>query len=94
MEPVTHNAEEKRFEVVLDGQTAELAYLREPHVIALVHTEVPEAFEGQGVGSRLARAALDYARDEGLRVMAVCPFVASYVERHPEYRPLLVRESR
>ena len=54
-----------------------------------MHTEVPAAAEGQGIGSRLAREALEYARREKLKVLAECSFVASYVERHPEYRSLL-----
>lgn len=56
--------------------------------IAFTHTVVDDAYEGQGVGSRLAAAALDDARDAGLRVAPRCSFIESYIERHPEYLAL------
>jgi len=58
-------------------------------VIRLIHTEVPEAFSGQGHASTLARAALDDARSRGLTVRPDCPYVASYIEKHPEYADLV-----
>lgn len=58
-------------------------------VIALVHTEVPEAFGGQGYATRLARGALDDARSRGLRVVPSCPYVAAYVDKHPDYADLV-----
>jgi len=57
--------------------------------MVLVHTEVPESAEGKGVGSALARAALDHARREDLSVVPRCPFMASYIRRHPEYGDLV-----
>ena len=56
--------------------------------MVFVHTEVDDAFEGQGVGSLLVRQALDSVRGEGLRVVAQCPFVKAWIERHPEYADL------
>jgi uncharacterized protein len=53
--------------------------------MVLVHTEVPSALEGRGIGGRLVKAAMDAARAEGRQVVARCPFVRSYLERHPEY---------
>ncbi|GAB3015284.1 N-acetyltransferase [Nocardioides flavus (ex Wang et al. 2016)] len=58
-------------------------------LIRLIHTEVPEAFSGQGHASTLARGALDDARARGLSVDPVCPYVAAYVEKHPEYADLV-----
>ncbi len=58
-------------------------------VITLVHTEVPEAFGGQGYAARLARGALDDARSRGLRVVPSCPYVAAYVDKHPDYADLV-----
>jgi len=55
----------------------------------LLHTEVPPEHEGQGYGGALAKAALDYARAEKLRVIPTCPFVRAYVKRHPEYAALV-----
>ena len=65
------------------------AYQLDDNVIAFTHTLVPKALEGRGIGSRLIRAALDSARDRGLKVRPMCAFVAAYVVRHPEYRDLL-----
>ena len=71
--------------------SATAAYQIEGDTIVFTHTLVPKAIEGRGVASKLIRAALDSARDAGLKVVAQCPFVAAYIERHPEYRGLLAR---
>ena len=60
--------------------------------IALLHTEVPDALSGQGIGPKLVRGTLDAVRAEGLKVVPRCEFVAAYVARHPEYRDLLADE--
>jgi predicted GNAT family acetyltransferase len=85
---VIHNPGKHRFEAEAEGQTALLTYLLHDGHIVFNHTEVPEALEGQGLGSRLAQAALDYAKSHRLRVTAQCPFVAAYLARHPEYSTL------
>ncbi len=66
-----------------------LAYLQSPGRIVFVHTEAPPELRGRGIASELARRALDYARREGLRVVAQCPFVAGYLRVHPEYADLV-----
>lgn len=71
-----------------------LQYRRRPALIALVHTEVPSAFEGQGVGGALARYALEDARASGTAVLPFCPFVNAYIQRHPEYAPLVPENLR
>jgi predicted GNAT family acetyltransferase len=86
---VTHNPEKRRFEADVEGQQAMLTYFLQDRRIVFNHTEVPEALEGQGVGSRLAKAALDYAREHHLQVTPQCPFVAAYIARHAEYSSLL-----
>jgi len=86
---IVHNPEARRFEVAVDGHLAVLEYIRGDRRLALVHTLVPEALGGQGIGGQLARAGLEYARREGLAVDPVCPFVARYLEKHPEYHELL-----
>ena len=55
------------------------------------HTEVPRALEGKGVGNVLAKTGLEWARSEGLRVIPICPFVAAYIARHPDYADLVRR---
>jgi predicted GNAT family acetyltransferase/glutaredoxin len=82
--------EESRYELRLEGRLVGLlAYRRREGRIALTHTEVSKACEGRGLGSRLVVAALDDARHEGLAVLPLCPFVARYIERHPEYGDLV-----
>lgn len=86
---VTDNAARHRYELSRDGAIAHADYRRQGDTITFVHTEVPEAMAGKGIGSALVRGALDDARAKGLRVVARCPFVAAWIERHPEYRDLL-----
>ncbi len=69
-----------------------IAYRLADGVITLVHTEVDPAHEGQGHAATLARGALDDARSRGLRVVPSCPYVASYIEKHPEYADLVGTE--
>jgi predicted GNAT family acetyltransferase len=84
------NQEESRYEVTLDGETAFLTYERRKHSIVLVHTEVPTSLGGRGLGGILARHALDDARAEGNRVVVQCPFVQSWLRRHPEYSDVVI----
>jgi predicted GNAT family acetyltransferase len=89
---VVDNPEESQFETHVDGHVAFVSYLRRGDTIFFTHTEVPEQLEGRGLGSALARAVLDRARAEQWKVVARCPFIAKYVERHPEYQSLLRKE--
>lgn len=89
---VTDNAEEQRFEARVDGELAGFAEyrLRGDDVIIFTHTEVGDDYEGRGVGSALARQALDAVRDAGeRRVVPRCPFIKAWIDRHPDYRELL-----
>jgi predicted GNAT family acetyltransferase len=58
-------------------------------VFVFTHTQIDDAYEGHGIGSTLARGALDDVRRRGGSVVAQCPFIASYIDRHPEYADLL-----
>jgi hypothetical protein len=87
--------ERRRFEATVDGELAGfLVYRLRPGLLALIHTEVEERFEGHGLGGRLARFALDQARAEGLAVLPFCPFVADWLKRHREYVELVPAEYR
>jgi uncharacterized protein len=86
---VVHHPEAGRFQLELEGQLAVLEYLLEPGRIVFTHTGVPPALEGRGLGSRLARAGLEYAREQRLRVLSACSFMDHYLEKHPEYQDLL-----
>src|SRR5690349_4710371 len=88
---VENNEAEERFEAQIDGHLAVVEYQRRPGVIVYTHTEVPDALEGRGIGSKLARTVLDYARREQLAVVPSCPFIRSYIARHPEYQDLVRR---
>jgi len=86
---VSHNPAAGQFEIHTEHGVALLRYAHEGSSLNLLHTEVPDALEGRGYGAALAKAALAYARDEGLTVVPSCSFVAGYVERHPKYQSLL-----
>jgi uncharacterized protein len=86
-EQVTHG----RFEIEQDGHVAWLEYNLAGKVLQLIHSEVPEALRGRGVASELARSALDWARDNGVKVDVICPSVAAYIEKHPDYSGLVLR---
>jgi predicted GNAT family acetyltransferase len=91
---VQNHTDASRYELRAHGHTAVLVYEREGDRILLQHTSVPDELEGQGIGAKLARAALDDARANGLTVVPNCPFVASYIRRHPDYLPLVVESRR
>jgi predicted GNAT family acetyltransferase len=86
---VRHDPEARRFEIERPAGIAVLTYERDGQIVVFTHTLVPKALEGQGIGSRLVRAGLEWARASGLKVVPQCPFVAAYIERHPEERELL-----
>jgi NAD+ kinase len=87
---VVDSFEQQRYEILLNGDVAGLlAYRREGGRIDLMHTEIDQAFEGRGLASRLASAALEDARAQGTPVVVSCPFVTGYVQRHPEYADVL-----
>jgi hypothetical protein len=87
---VVDEPENGRFVAVVDGQPAGVAeYRLDGDRIVFTHTQIGDEYEGRGVGSRLVAGALDDVRRRGLRIVARCPFVAGYLERHPEYADLL-----
>lgn len=93
---VHDNRDEARYEIWTGGRRAGFAeYRRGPGSITFVHTEIDPEHEGAGLGSRLARAALDDARDRQLTVVPLCPFIADYIRHHPDdYLDLVVPAMR
>lgn len=90
---VTDNPGESRYEARVGGElAATLRYMRAPHVIAFVHTEVLPGFEGRGVGGGLAHSVLESARAAGDKVLPGCAFLADYILKHPEYQPLVYQK--
>jgi uncharacterized protein len=92
---IVDSPDKSRYELRLDGKLIGIAaYRRRLSRISFTHTEVDESCTGRGFGSRLAKAALDDARRTGLRVLPLCPFIAHYIDTHPEYRDLLASSFR
>lgn len=96
MDPVVRdNPDEQRYEIHVDGRLGGFAQYRvRPGLLAFIHTEIDEAFEGQGLGSTLVQQALDDARAKGVAVLPFCPFVNAYIHRHPEYTDLVPETHR
>jgi uncharacterized protein len=86
---VSHNPAAGQFEIRTESGTALLRYAHRGPDLDLLHTEVPAPLEGEGYGGALAKAALDFAQAERMKVIPSCPFVTSYIERHPEYAGLV-----
>ena len=93
MEPapieVRRNEAAQQFEAELEGETAFAQYRVTPDGVLFPHTVVPDALEGQGVGSALVRAGLSWAREQGQLVLPACAFFAAYMRRHPETHDLV-----
>lgn len=82
-----------RFTARIDGTLAGSAYYqRQGDRVIFTHTEVADAYEGHGFGSALAHLALDTVRQRGERAVPLCPFIAHYITRHPEYDDLVDHE--
>jgi|AntRauTorckE5430_2_1112549.scaffolds.fasta_scaffold03753_3 predicted GNAT family acetyltransferase len=87
--PVQHNPERRRFEVKIETKTAVAEYIEITQKLILTHTEVPRGLEGNGIASHLAVGALTYAKENDLVVMPLCPYMAGYIARHPEWKSIL-----
>jgi predicted GNAT family acetyltransferase len=86
---IENNESAQRYETLVDGHRSIIQYRLEGDRIIFLHTDVPAALEGRGIGSALARTALEDARARNLTVIPSCPFVREYIRRHPEYEPLV-----
>jgi predicted GNAT family acetyltransferase len=86
---VSNNPAHHRYELAVDGHIAATYYQIADGVITFVHTEVPPELGGKGIGSKLTKGALDQVRADGLKVIAQCPFVKAYIEKHADYADLL-----
>jgi predicted GNAT family acetyltransferase len=80
---------EHRYEAEVPGGTAFIDYHVKPGAMVFTHTQVPHESEGHGIGDRLVRFALDDARARGVSVVPLCPFVAEWIERHPDYKDVV-----
>ena len=91
MTDVVNNKAQHRYELVVEDHLAATYYTLADGVITFVHTEVPSELSGKGVGSRLVKGALDHVRADGLQVVAQCPFVKAWIEKHADYADLLLK---
>ena len=91
---VVMNDQTHRFEAKLGDEVAFAEYHLTHDALVLPHTVVPDAFAGKGVGSLLAKAALTYAREHELKVKPICPFMAGYIKKHPEWHDIVDEDFR
>ncbi len=85
---ITHDTQNQRFETTIDNQTGYISYQERGDALVYDHTIVPQQLGGRGVGSALVKHALNYARENDKKVIPQCSFVASYINKHPEYQDL------
>jgi uncharacterized protein len=86
---VVNNTAANRLEALVTGQLAVAEYVEGSGTLTFTHTRVPDSLRGRGVASRLIEAGLALARERGLKVIPQCPFVATYIGKHPEVQDLL-----
>ena len=86
---IRKNEAAKRYEMDVDGKIAYIDYAMAPDKIFLTHTEVPESLEGQGIGSKMVKLVLEEVKQSGKALMPLCPFVASYIRKHPEWKEIV-----
>jgi len=82
---VIHNSAENRFETSIEGQLSKLDYLIDGDTIIMTHVGVYPEHRGQGIAGKLSRVALEYAKEQSLRVIPMCPYIATYIHRNPQY---------
>lgn len=88
----TLNEEKKRFEMEVEGNIAFIEYiLTNDKVMFLTHTEVPKSLGGKGIGSSIVEKALNYIKEHNYTLAPLCPFVAKYLVKHPEWQTLLAK---
>ena len=85
------NIEKKQFEFHVGGEVPRIEYIRAKEKIYLTHTEVPKGLEGQGIGTELIRQALEDIKAKGLTLVPLCPFVALFIKRNPDYKTLVLK---
>ena len=86
-----HESDRKQFEIEVDGLKPRIEYILAKNTIYLTHTEVPTKLEGQGIGTYLVKSVLEDIKERGLTLVPLCPFVAMFIKRHPEWRELVLK---
>lgn len=88
---VTDHPDKKRYEAEIDGHIGYVEYIQAKNRIFLTHTEVPKELEGKGIGSAMVHQVLVDVDRQGLTLVPLCPFVAHYLKRHPEWKRLVMK---
>jgi predicted GNAT family acetyltransferase len=86
---ITNNEAAHRFETEVEGRTAFIDYKFRPGVMTVLHTEVLKELEGRGIAGAMTKHVLDYIADQKLQVVPLCPYMAAYLKKHPEYQYLV-----
>ncbi|PVY37337.1 GNAT family N-acetyltransferase [Pontibacter virosus] len=90
---VKDNPARNRFETSVEGYTAFIDYKLRPGVMTVLHTEVPEAIVGKGIAAAMTRYALEHIAKNKLELVPLCPYMRSYLNKHPEYQYLVRKET-
>jgi hypothetical protein len=85
------NEKDKQYEFHIDGVIAKIEYIRAKDKIYLTHTEVPNELEGKGIASALVKEVLEDIEKRELTLIPMCPFVAGYIQRHPDWKKLVLK---
>ncbi|MEM8999523.1 MAG: GNAT family N-acetyltransferase [Bacteroidota bacterium] len=85
------NTEAKQYEFHIDGRIPRIEYIKAKDKIYLTHTEVPRALENKGIASALVQYVLEDIKQKDLTLIPLCPFVAMYIKRHPEWKALVLK---
>lgn len=92
MSEIIHNSARNRFEIQRDELTATADYELQNDILTVTHIIVPPSLRGGGIASELALACVEHVRENQLRLVPQCPFMSSYLERHPQYADVVGRE--
>jgi predicted GNAT family acetyltransferase len=91
MYSVTNNSVKKQYELLVEDKLARLEYIVAQNRIFLTHTEVPIGLEGRGIGSELIKKVLEDIKTKDMILVPLCPFVAGYIKKHPEWKSLVLK---
>ncbi len=85
------NQDKKQYEFHIEDHIVKIEYIKAKNQIYLTHTEVSTALEGKGIGSAIVKQVLEDIKEKDLTLVPLCPFVAAYIKRHPEWRSLVLK---
>ncbi len=90
--PLFKNETKNSFEIEVEGSLAFIDYKILNNQVALVHTEVSKALEGRGIAAALVEKTLNYLKEKNKSILPFCPYVFSYIKKHPEWKPIVSKQ--